>query len=293
MAAAFRQGNNRAEKDAMARIGIVNYINMAPVYETWREQVRRPDWIMTEAAPAQLNRLLATGGIDLGFVSAYEYAVRPEQYRIMTDLSISATGPVGSVFLFSSVPPEQLHGQLVLLTGQSDTSVCLLRLMLEEFVHVRPDYVRGEIFAPCATGRDPAALLAIGDEALRLHACPDPRHPVCIDLGEWWHQQTSLPFVFSVCAVREDFLKVHAKAAEEIHHALRSCLRQGLARLPEIAAKAAPRIPQMSDETCLRYLQSLEYDLGQAKQEALAAFFGLLIQRGEANSAARPLKFFP
>lgn len=277
----------------MARIGMVNYINVAPVYEIWKEQTRRPDWLVIEAAPAKLNRLLAAGAIDLGFVSAYEYAARPWLYRLMADLSISATGPVGSVFLFSSVPPEELGGRLVLLTGQSDTSVCLLRLILEEFIKVRPNYVRGEVFAPREPAAEPAALLAIGDEALRLNAAPDPRYPVQIDLGEYWHQQTGLPFVFAVCAVREDFLHAEGAAAEAIHQTLLNCRAQGLALLPEICAKAAPRIPLMTAAACLRYFQSIEYDLGPVKQEALARFFELLIQRGEACPAALPLKLFP
>jgi chorismate dehydratase len=276
----------------MARIGMVNYINVAPIYEMWKEQARSPGWLVTEAAPAQLNRLLAAGAVDLGFVSAYEYAARPEQYRLLADLSISATGPVGSVFLFSSVPPAQLDGRLVLLTGQSDTSVCLLRLMLEEFIQVRPRYVRGEIFAQDATAEEPAALLAIGDEALRLNAAPDPRYPVQLDLGECWHQQTGLPFVFAVCAVREDFLQAEAGEARAIHQTLLACRAQGLARLPEICAKAAPRIPGMTAAACLRYFQSIEYDLGPSKQEALTAFFSLLIRRGEAATAALPLKIF-
>jgi chorismate dehydratase len=280
-------------KERMARIGMVSYINIAPIYAIWKEQVQRPDWIVTEAAPAQLNRLLASGAIDLGFVSAYEYAARPQLYRLMSDLSISATGPVGSVFLFSSVPPEQLDGKLVLMTGQSDTSVCLLRLILEEFIGIKPTYMRGEIFAADKADNAPAAVLAIGDEALRLNSCPDQRYPVQIDLGEYWHKQTGLPFVFAVCAVREDFLQNSAETAQEIHQTLLDCRCQGLKQLSAICASAAQRIPMMRVEECHRYLQSIEYDLGPTKQEALRQFFNLLIRRGEASSEALPIKLFP
>ena len=275
-----------------ARIGMVNYINVAPIYEIWQEQVCRPEWTVREAPPAELNRLLAAGAIDLGFVSAYEYAARPHLYRIMADLSISATGPVGSVFLFSALPPEQLDRQLVLLTGQSDTSAALLRLILEEFIKVRPRYLRGEIFARRGPDCAPAAVLAIGDEALRLHADPQRPYPIQIDLGEFWHQQTGMPFVFAVCAVREDFLQTASAAARAIHKKLLSCRAQGLARLSEICAKTAPRISGMTAAACRRYLQSIEYDLSPAKQQALTQFFTLLIQRGEADPASLPLKFF-
>jgi chorismate dehydratase len=279
-------------KQLSARIGMVNYINVAPIYEIWKEQVRCPEWAVHEAPPAELNRLLAAGAIDLGFVSAYEYAARPRQYQIMADLSISATGPVGSVFLFSKLPPEQLDSQLVLLTGQSDTSAALLRLILEEFIHVRPTYLRGEIFSRNGLDCAPAAVLAIGDEALRLHADPQRPYPIQIDLGEFWHQQTGMPFVFAVCAAREEFLQAAPAAAFAIQQRLLSCRAQGLSRLPEICVKAAPRIPGMTAAACHRYLQSIEYDLGPAKQEALIQFFTLLVQRGEADPAALPLKLF-
>jgi predicted solute-binding protein len=49
----------------------------------------------------------------------------------------------------------------------------------------------------------------------------------------------------------------------------------------------------MTAAACLRYFQSIEYDLGQSKQQALARFIELLIRRGEASPAALPLKLFP
>ena len=274
-----------------ARIGMVNYINTAPIYEIWKEQVRQPDWTVTEAPPAALNRLLAASVIDIGCVSSYEYALRPQLYRLMADLSISATGPVGSVFLFSSLPPEQLDQQHVLMTGQSDTSVCLLRLILEEFYQVRPRYTHGEICAPRSPSAEPAAVLAIGDEALRLSNDPTRRWPLRFDLGECWHQQTGLAFVFAVFAVREDYLDTHAEEARAIRKTLLSCRDQGLARLPEICRLVAPRIP-MSVAACQHYFHSIEYDLSPTKQEALERFIALLAQRGEAEPTALPLKLF-
>ncbi len=273
----------------MARIGMVNYINTAPIYEVWKEEVHRPDWQVTEAPPSTLNRMLAAGELDLGFVSSYEYAARPELYRIMADLSISATGPVGSVYLFSTVEPQQLNNKSVLMTGQSDTSVCLLRIILEEFLSIKPRYCSGEVFGPREPGQEPAAILAIGDEALRLKM--EERYPVQMDLAEFWNQQTGLPFVFAVCAVREDFLAEDSQTAREIQAAFLDCRRKGLERLPEICDRVARRIP-MDCEACSIYLRAMEYDLGSAKQQALEKFFSLLVQRGEASTASLPLKIF-
>ena len=128
------------------RIGMVNYINTAPLYEEWKTRTLDPEWQVTDAPPSTLNRLLADDMLDLGLVSSYEYAVRPDRYRILADLSISATGPVGSVFLFSKIPPEELTGKLVLLTGQSETSIALVKIILEEFYrHPPPLYGRRDI----------------------------------------------------------------------------------------------------------------------------------------------------
>jgi chorismate dehydratase len=268
---------------------MVNYINTAPIYEVWKEQVNRPDWQVIEAPPSSLNRMLAADELDLGFVSSYEYAARPWKYRILADLSISATGPVGSVFLFSTLPLEELENKLVLMTGQSDTSVCLVRIILEEFLGVRPRYTSGEVFGAPVPGNEPAAVLAIGDEALRLKV--ENRYPVRVDLAEVWNKKTGLPFVFAVCAVREEFLGRQADTAREIHQTFLDCRRLGLEQLPEICDRVARRIP-MDCEACSLYLRAMEYDLGPAKQAALERFFTLLIDRGEADKAALPLKIF-
>ncbi len=273
----------------MARIGMVNYINTAPIYEVWKEQVYSPEWLVTEAPPSTLNRMLAADELDLGFVSSYEYAARPDRYQILADLSISATGPVGSVFLFSTVEPDKLDDKLVLMTGQSDTSVCLVRIILEEFLGVGPRYVTGEVFGSRASESEPAAILAIGDEALRLKV--ENKYPVQMDLAEFWNRKTGLPFVFAVCAVREDYLVSEAQAVREIRQAFLDCRARGLEQLPEICERVARRIP-MDCEACSLYLRAMEYDLGPAKQEALKKFFTFLIRRGEADAGALPLKIF-
>ena len=266
---------------------MVNYINTAPLYEVWRKTVHRADWQVTEAPPAVLNRMLHENELDLGFVSSQEYALHPDQYRIMSDLSISATGPVGSVFLFSALPCAQLGEQLVLLSSDSQTSVSLVRIILEEFYQVRPRYCFGLAAEIGTEAEKPAAVLAIGDEALRLAA--EGRYPHRLDLGEAWQGRTGLPFVFAVWAVREDFCRTAPDTVLTIHQELQRCLRQGKEQLREISAVVAGRVP-MDEEACYRYLQGIEYDLSMEKQEALRRFFEYLIARGEVPATALPLK---
>ncbi len=273
----------------MARIGMVNFINTAPIYEVWKEEVREPEWLVTEAPPTTLNKLLANGQLDLGFVSSCEYAHRPEMYQILGDLSISANGPVGSVFLFSHHSLQDLESEIVLLTGQSDTSVCLVKIILEEFYQVQPQYIVGDVFHDQQFDHEIAAVLAIGDEALRLKS--EGNYPFQLDLAEIWKSHTGLPFVFAVCAVREDFIKSSSKTARDIHQRFLDCRMQGHQRLFEICQRVAPRIP-MNTEACYSYLKAMEYDLDAEKQKGLEKFFTYLIMRGEASNNALPLKIF-
>ena len=59
------------------RIGMVNFINTAPLYDVWLNSVNRPDWNITEAPPSVLNGMLYSDQLDMGLVSSQEYAAHP------------------------------------------------------------------------------------------------------------------------------------------------------------------------------------------------------------------------
>ncbi|MCP3888217.1 MAG: menaquinone biosynthesis protein [Desulfobulbaceae bacterium] len=270
-----------------ARIGMVNYLNTAPIHEKWKETVHCDKWQLVEAPPAALNRKLFDGDIDLGFVSCFEYGAHSEKYKLLSGLSISANGPVGSVFLFSHVPMEQLHDAPVLLTSQSETSVHLVKIILEEFNKVVPVYSSGNIMD--VENGEFKAVLAIGDDALRL--VEKSTYLYQFDLGDIWKRETGLPFVFGVCAVREEFCDSHPETLENIHRELIRCRDEGKADLDAVCEISAARIP-LSKQKCHDYLKGIEYDLAGQKRKAIESFFEILIKRGEIDGAALPLKLF-
>ena len=267
------------------RIGMVNYINTAPIHEVWKSRKHDASWQMVEEHPAALNQMLAAGEIDLGFVSSHEYGIRPELYEILDDLSISANGPVGSVFLFSTIKPEMLSGLKVLLSVQSKTSVCLVKIALEKFFKVSPVYIEDEVRNARKRGAD--GVLAIGDDALRLKI--EGSYQYCLDLGELWRRYTGLPFVFAVCAVRAEFARQHPELVSGVHRELIVCRNEGVGSLAEICQLAAPRIP-MEVDVCHRYLSGIEFNLGPLKQQALQQFFTYLFEFQEARKECLPLK---
>lgn len=280
--------DNRAGGKPAARIGMVDYLNVAPIYETWKESVTQPDWEIVEDHPSGLNKRLLDGDIDLGFVSSYACGLNPEKYLILPGLSISASGAVGSVFLFSHVPFEQLDGAQILLTAQSATSIALVKVILEEFMKVKPKYTSGDIME-LENEHDYQAVLAIGDNALKL--VDGSGYLYQFDLGDIWKRETELPFVFAVFAVRREFAEEQPELLHHIHQELVRCCDDGRKALPRICEIAGPRVP-ITKSKCVEYLKGIEYDLSARKRTALETFFSILIKRGDLPKDALPLQFF-
>ena len=270
-----------------ARIGIVKHLNTAPIYEKWKNTVHNENWQLIEALPSTLNKKLAEGEIDLGFVSSLEYGRHPELYKILSGLSVSASGPIGSVLLFSHVPLNQLDAAPVLFSAESETSVSLAKIILEEFQGVQPIYSTGDLQG--TIDEKFKAVLAIGDDALRL--AEKSTYLYEFDLTDIWKHKTGLPFVFALCVVREAFCSEQPETLAAIHRELLRCRDEGKSDLQAICELAAPRI-SMAKKKCCQYLSAIEYDLGEQKRKALETFLDFLIKRGGLSKSALPLKIY-
>jgi len=110
----------------MLRIGRITYANCSPIFHELQKQAPAEDYQFIGGVPSHLNAMLAAGEIDVCPSSSIQYALHPERYLILPDLSISSDGSVGSVLLFSRIPIEELDGQTILLSSESATSVNLL-----------------------------------------------------------------------------------------------------------------------------------------------------------------------
>jgi chorismate dehydratase len=106
--------------------------------------------------------MLLSGQLDVCPSSSIEFAKHPESYLILKDLSISSIGRVKSVYLLSRLPIENLDQQTLGLTGESDTSVNLLKIILHKFYGHRNSFETLRISTPEALSDFPAILL-IGD----------------------------------------------------------------------------------------------------------------------------------
>jgi chorismate dehydratase len=272
-----------------ARAGIVNFINTSPIYVPWQELPPLAGWQLMEGPPTLLNRLLRQGELDAGLISSFAYGFDSDRYYLLPDLSISATGPVGSVILLSRRPVDELNGQLVLLTSHSATSANLLKIILEDFYRVQPLYKTGGFSEWDGMDPAPQAYLAIGDEALRLRSLRTDL--LQLDLAKVWLTETGLPFVFAVWAVRRDSWERDPEGIRRLHRRLVECHEKGSRELERISRLVAHRIP-MDPYECLAYLKGIDLGLSQESQQGLRSFFSALYRRG-ALIAVRDLAFPP
>lgn len=258
------------------RVGRIDFVNCFPLYVYFEEELARLGMTaeVVEGSPTELNRMLVAGRIDLTFCSSIEYARHADVLTVLGDLAIGSVGAVDSVQLFSKVPVEQLR--TIALSEKSATSVCLLRLLCEEW-GISPEYApRLQPLSETLARFD--ALLLIGDEA--LHVLRDGVYPIHVDLGEAWYQVTGLPMVFAVCGVRRDFLAMYPEKARALQTALLAS-RDRCAERPCDTAAAAALIYDFTQRYLYAYFEKLRYDFSEQQRLGLTEFYRRAAALGE------------
>ena len=156
--------------------------------------IRRSEELMsrielTEDYPSKIAGMLVDGSIDAGLVPV---AVIPKlnEWHIVSDFCIGATGDVASVCLFSQVPLSGV--EKVLLDYQSRTSVNLAKILLKYYwkKEVQLEDARENYISDI---KDSTAGVVIGDRALAQRKIS----PYIYDLAGNWNAFTGLPFVFA------------------------------------------------------------------------------------------------
>lgn len=262
-------------------VGRITYANCIPWFHFLRDCGF--DGTIVDGVPAELNRSLAAGKLDLCPSSSIEYARHADDYLLLPGHSISAIGPVQSVLLFTPMPLTDLCETPIALTGESATSVALLRVLLREFVRLPAvDTVVPETSVEAAIAAGQPALL-IGDRALRM-AQQTPSGCQVVDLGALWHHFTGLPFVFALWIVRRDAAAREPDALRKLAMQLGMSRSRAFSNLQLVAESAAER-EWLGEEGLIRYWQSVSYDLDPVHVEGLRCYYALLEKHGEIERA--------
>ncbi|MBI3455509.1 MAG: menaquinone biosynthesis protein [Candidatus Rokubacteria bacterium] len=243
----------------MVRVGRISYLNVEPFFHAF-------PWPVASALPPRaLGEAVAEGRLDAGPLALAD-CIRLESAVARLPFGIATRDRAQSVFLFSSRPMAQLGGARIAVTGETATSVRLLRLLLT----FRDDAEPARLVD---LGEPADAVLLIGDAALRARHGAWP-HPHCFDLGEEWSRWTGLPCVFAAWALRRD---AGAAARASLGAVLDRSLEAGLRSLGAIArARRDVHEWGLSDDDIIAYLRGFSYRLGPEEEKAIAEFRRLL-----------------
>ncbi|HLZ24106.1 MAG TPA: menaquinone biosynthesis protein [Ktedonobacterales bacterium] len=264
------------------RLGVIDYLNVVPVYDWLLSRERAagglPGIETVAGVPAQMNRALLAGDIDVSNVSSFAFGAHAQDWLLLPQLSVAAHGRVDSVLLFSWRKDwRALDGASIALTDHSATSVELVRLLSERRYEIQPRYVTQAPDLDSMLASHEAALL-IGDialaEGIARRELAGRGRPYVFDLAAEWEAWTGLPFCFAVWAARANRAdSVRASGAVDLLHASKE---RGLADLDRLAAEAAARL-NLPRRVCAAYLRLLDYELTERDLAGLRLFLELAV----------------
>ncbi len=271
-------------------VGRITYLNCVPFFH-YLEELGFAGQV-TAGVPSELNRQLSEGKIDVCPSSSFEYALHSSDYCFLPELSISSIGPVQSVLWFAPLDATGLEGKEIFLTGESATSINLLKVIMQEFCKVDgvsyrvPDVPVEEVLA-----QGESALL-IGDRALQAARLSRRDDMQVVDLGEIWYQYTGLPFVFALWIARLEAVKTMSDELQMLTAQLQMARMMAFDRLDELAAELAPS-SGMSVADLKTYWQTVSYELTDGHLEGLKLYFTLCHKYGLLDSVPEFHMFSP
>jgi predicted solute-binding protein len=257
--------------DSFPRIGCVPYLNARPLVEGITYPIRK-------LVPSKLGDAFQAREFDAALLSSIDVITAPIPCAV-DGVSISSKGDVYSVVLAYQ---GDLKGiKKVVHDPASHTSNALLRIVLEEFHGIYLEYVQSPETKHLDFFYDHPTLL-IGDRALEVRKRTSALDVHFLDLGGEWYRNTSLPFIFALWALRDDFTK-----KSELSNLLRTSKVSGLAKRQEIAAR------EQDPSFALHYLtESIQYELGEEEKQGLNLFHEFLIKLKIVSNNKSEISYF-
>ena len=115
------------------KLGYIDYLNCYPFYYHMFEKQPLDGIEVVPAYPGGLNEMMRKGELDLSPISSAAFADVQNEVLVLPYFCLSSIGYVRSVVLNSKLPIEELDGKRIGLTSASQTSVILLKVLLEKY----------------------------------------------------------------------------------------------------------------------------------------------------------------
>ena len=257
-------------------MGRIPFLVCAPFFHGFLGREHEfPQVRFVDGPPSAHSRGLREGSIHLSPASSITFAQKPGAFVLSPRLCTSCSFEVRSVKLFSRFPIEDLGGKTVRLTSQSQTSVALLKILLQERYRVKSRFIQGL----AAEETDDACLL-IGD--LALEETERNRFPYSYDLGSLWQDWQGMPFVFgawiieksalepSVRPVLGQYLQETERSVEAFRADPAAALDRWISRFPV----------NLDKNSVLDYYKIIDYHFTDERKKSLEVFFGYAAKLG-------------
>ncbi len=258
-------------KDKKLRIGRIPYANFFPIFYYFDNECDNSGYRFVKGVPSKVNKMLREGELDISPSSSIEFLRNRSKYRILPWFSISSSGYINSILLFSKYPIHELGGKDIALSSESETSTALLKIIFEEFLSLKSRFSSINKRSVKNILASFSAVLLIGDTAMREAKKISHDSIYIYDLGELWFQYTGLPFVFALWVVREEsvFRKKHLirKFTSDLLNAKKYARKKF-----RLIAKASPQKKWLSEEELVDYWKMISYDFTEKHLEGLNLF---------------------
>ena len=263
--------NEKKGDRSFINLGAAPFLNMRPLIYPLEKGVVEHSFNIMYFDPFLLSENLSEGVVDVAPIPSVEF-LRTDDYSILPDISISSFGKVDSVILKSRKKITEIKS--VSVDSRSRSSTALLRIVLELFLDLKPEYVKREPGNGFLEGVDAGML--IGNAGLQARHLRADRSPFTYDLGELWTKETSLPFVYAVMAIKkgDDSTGESCKCFPLIRE-------EGVKLISEIVDIESRKLG-LTRKQCLTYLEErIKYDLDGPKIEGLIKYRDLLFELNE------------
>lgn len=261
------------------KLGVIEVLNVLPVYYSIISNQLKVPADIVKGKVTELNQKLENGDIDISVISSFEYARHADLYYVLPSLSVGADGPVHSIYLFLKKPLEMIDGGRIRLTKYSLTSVHLVQYLLKAYT---VEYVSD-------LEQDVDGELLIADDAIKKFYRKDFGY--CYDLSSLWKELTGLPFVFALWCVRKDSFKTAPLAVKKIQAALIDSKNNAEKYWNQMASEYYRGVFP-NENSCLKYLKNIHYDLNPSFQEGYTLFQKKMVEIGKLKKIA-PLELLP
>ncbi len=267
-------------KNEKLKIGRIPYANFFPIFHYFDTGRNNSAYKFVKGVPSKLNKMLREGQLDISPSSSIEFLRNKDKYLVLPWFSVSSSGYINSILLFSKYPIQQLEGKTIAVSSESETSTALLKIILKEFLSLKCRFkpVRQRSVKNILSSF--SAVLHIGDTAMREAKKVESRldsnllttdSVFVYDLGELWDKYTGLPFVFALWIVRKQAAEEKKELVRKISSDLLRAKKYASKRFPMIA-KDAPQRKWLSEKELVAYWKTISYDFTEKHLEGLRLF---------------------